>query len=157
MRLCQEAIERGVFAQAIRPPTVPAGHLAAAPDGDGLAHPLRAARWRRRCSGAPPELGLDPQELLPAPPERVPPSPSRVELEASYGAGPLRRRRSTSRAARPLAEARARAPGARSPGRCFDIERDAEPPDCAASMSSSDIAAAPRACSPASALQARAP
>ena len=38
------ALERGVFAQAIRPPTVPGGHVAAAPGGDGLAHQGRAAR-----------------------------------------------------------------------------------------------------------------
>ncbi len=50
--LCQGAIERGVFAQAIRPPTVRGRNLAAAPDGDGLAHGGGAAhggaRARRR-------------------------------------------------------------------------------------------------------------
>ena len=43
IRLCQEAIERGVFAQAIRPPTVAGGNLPAAPGGHGLAHARGAA------------------------------------------------------------------------------------------------------------------
>ncbi len=35
MSLCERSLDRGVFAQAIRPPTVPRGQLAAAADGDG--------------------------------------------------------------------------------------------------------------------------
>ena len=38
----------GVFAQAIRPPTVPGRHVAAAADRDGLPHQVGAARGRRR-------------------------------------------------------------------------------------------------------------
>ena len=48
MRICEAAIERGVFAQAIRPPTVARGHVAAAAGGDGVAHQGRAARGRAR-------------------------------------------------------------------------------------------------------------
>ena len=44
VRAGERALERGVFAQAIRPPTVPEGTLAAAPGGDGLAHEVGAAR-----------------------------------------------------------------------------------------------------------------
>ena len=56
MRVCEAALERGVFAQAIRPPTVPRGHLAAAPGRHGDAHQGRAARGRagarpRRAAG----------------------------------------------------------------------------------------------------------
>ena len=61
MRFCQEALARGVFAQAIRPPTVPAGHLAAAPDRDGLAHAGRAARGGIGARRGRAERGLDPR------------------------------------------------------------------------------------------------
>ncbi len=37
VRICEAALARGVFAQAIRPPTVPASDLAAAPGGDGVS------------------------------------------------------------------------------------------------------------------------
>ena len=48
MRICELAIESGVFAQAIRPPTVAAGDVAPAPRGDGHAQQGRAARGRAR-------------------------------------------------------------------------------------------------------------
>ena len=55
VRASERALERGVFAQAIRPPTVPGRHLPAAAGRDGLAHALGAARGRRhaRRRGAP--------------------------------------------------------------------------------------------------------
>ena len=64
MSLCEAALERGVFAQAIRPPTVARGHVAAAPGGDGQPHRRGAAR-RRAVIGAARarELGLDPATM----------------------------------------------------------------------------------------------
>ena len=66
MSLCQEAIERGVFAQAIRPPDRAGGHLAAAPDGDGLAHRLRSCATRGGVLGeAARAIGLEPGAMTP--------------------------------------------------------------------------------------------
>ena len=45
MALCERTLEGGVFAQAIRPPTVPDGHVAAAADRDGQP-PRRGAAAR---------------------------------------------------------------------------------------------------------------
>jgi glycine C-acetyltransferase/8-amino-7-oxononanoate synthase len=65
MRLCQEAIERGVFAQAIRPPTVPAGtsrlRLAAM-----ASHTAADMRMAARVLGeAARALELDPAQMGP--------------------------------------------------------------------------------------------
>ena len=58
MRLCQEALERGVFAQAIRPPTVPAGtsrlRLTAM-----ASHTAPSSSWRRRCSPTRHAIGCE--------------------------------------------------------------------------------------------------
>jgi glycine C-acetyltransferase/8-amino-7-oxononanoate synthase len=63
LRLCQEAIERGVFAQAIRPPTVPAGtsRLRLAAMASHTATDMRMAA--EILSKAARELGLDPAEI----------------------------------------------------------------------------------------------
>jgi glycine C-acetyltransferase/8-amino-7-oxononanoate synthase len=65
MRLCQAAIEGGVFAQAIRPPTVPAGtsRLRLAAMASHTASDMRMAA--RVLAGAARELGLDPAAVGP--------------------------------------------------------------------------------------------
>jgi 8-amino-7-oxononanoate synthase len=78
LRLCQEAIERGVFAQAIRPPTVAAGtsRLRLAAMASHTATDMRMAA--EVIGAAARKLGLDPAELGTPLPE---PQPEPVELE----------------------------------------------------------------------------
>jgi glycine C-acetyltransferase/8-amino-7-oxononanoate synthase len=63
LRLCQEAIEHGVFAQAIRPPTVPAGtsRLRLAAMASHTAADMRMAA--EVLAAAARKLGLDPAQL----------------------------------------------------------------------------------------------
>lgn len=63
MRLCQAALERGVFAQAIRPPTVPDGtsRLRLATMASHDAEELRSAA--KALADAAREVGLDPATL----------------------------------------------------------------------------------------------
>jgi 8-amino-7-oxononanoate synthase len=81
MRLCQEALERGVFAQAIRPPTVPAGtsRLRLTVMASHTASDLRMAAGV--FAGAARRLGLDPDTM--APPSAPPvPEPRLAASEA---------------------------------------------------------------------------
>jgi 8-amino-7-oxononanoate synthase len=65
MRLCKEALERGVFAQAIRPPTVPAGtsRLRLATMASHTAEELKLAA--RTLGEAARGIGLDPATMGP--------------------------------------------------------------------------------------------
>jgi 8-amino-7-oxononanoate synthase len=71
LRLCQAAIEQGVFAQAIRPPTVPAGtsRLRLAAMASHTASDMRLAA--EVLASAARKVGLDPAELG-SPPEPEP-------------------------------------------------------------------------------------
>jgi glycine C-acetyltransferase/8-amino-7-oxononanoate synthase len=80
MRLCQDAIERGVFAQAIRPPTVPAGTSRLRLTAMASHTPAEL----RRAAGLFGELarkqGLDPTALSPGHEERpAEPEPAYAE------------------------------------------------------------------------------
>jgi 8-amino-7-oxononanoate synthase len=70
MRLCQEALERGVFAQAIRPPTVASGssrlRLTAMASHTGSELEMAASVLGEAARA----IGLDPASLEPALPER---------------------------------------------------------------------------------------
>ena len=94
MRLCQEALERGVFAQAIRPPTVPAGssRLRLTAMASHTASELRNGGDGVRRGGAT-RSGWTPRRSPPALPERESTIEELDEREPAYaerGGGELR-------------------------------------------------------------------
>jgi len=140
MRLCQEAIERGVFAQAIRPPSVPAGasRLRLTVMASHTASELRKAA--RVLGEAARELGLSPEAMTPGLVER------QLELEreeaelarlaaiadaSPYEHGSYGRERQLDGLvpARSPAGPSAAAPSLAAPSTAapFDLERDGEP------------------------------
>ncbi|HEY4996657.1 MAG TPA: 8-amino-7-oxononanoate synthase [Solirubrobacteraceae bacterium] len=89
MRLCQEAIERGVFAQAIRPPTVPAGtsRLRLTVMASHTAAELRTAA--SVLGSIARSQGLDPAAMAPAHLERALPATPLEIAEVEQLAGPF--------------------------------------------------------------------
>jgi glycine C-acetyltransferase/8-amino-7-oxononanoate synthase len=65
MALCQRGIERGVFAQAIRPPTVPDGTSRLRLTAMASHTPAELEQAARVLGDAARELGLKPEEMLP--------------------------------------------------------------------------------------------
>jgi glycine C-acetyltransferase/8-amino-7-oxononanoate synthase len=124
MRVCQEALERGVFAQGIRPPTVASGssrlRLTAMASHTATELELAAGIFGQVAR----RVGIEPEDTVPAPPERVPvttpvaevpryePEAQRPRLELFDG--------ELTDEASSTAAARAAAPP-------FDIERDGTP------------------------------
>ena len=93
MRLCQEALERGVFAQAIRPPSVRAGtsRLRLTAMASHTASELEMAATV--FADAARAIGLDPASITPALPERQTSIEELDEREPAYaerGHGELR-------------------------------------------------------------------
>ncbi len=84
MRLCQEALERGVFAQAIRPPSVPAGssrlRLTAMASHTATELEMAATVF----GDAAHAIGLEPASLTPASPERQTANDEVDEREGTY-------------------------------------------------------------------------
>ncbi len=70
LRMCQEALERGVFAQAIRPPTVPAGSSRLRLTAMASHTPSELAMAASVFGDAARAIGLEPASLEPALPER---------------------------------------------------------------------------------------
>ncbi len=120
LRLCQEALERGVFAQAIRPPSVPAGssRLRLTAMASHTASELEMAATV--FADAANAIGLDPESVTPAPPERQQTIEEVEEREPAYaerGHGELRYTELTV-----LTQERAHADEEASAP--FDVERD---------------------------------
>jgi glycine C-acetyltransferase/8-amino-7-oxononanoate synthase len=117
MRLCQEAIERGVFAQAIRPPTVPAGtsRLRLTVMASHTPSELRMAAGVLGALAR--ELQLEPAAMLPPLPER---ELARREQEEELERGAAEHELQRMRAALAASAGSSSAP--------FDLERDGATP-----------------------------
>jgi 8-amino-7-oxononanoate synthase len=120
MRLCQEALERGVFAQAIRPPSVPAGssRLRLTVMASQTASELEMAATV--FAEAADAIGLDPASITAALPERQSTIEELDQLEPAYaerGRGELRYTELTV-----VTHERASAEG--EPSTPFDLERE---------------------------------
>jgi glycine C-acetyltransferase/8-amino-7-oxononanoate synthase len=72
VRLCQEALDGGVFAQAIRPPTVAAGSSRLRITAMASHTPTELEMAAGIFGQAARRLGIEPEELPAAPPERLP-------------------------------------------------------------------------------------
>jgi 8-amino-7-oxononanoate synthase len=107
--LCQGALERGVFAQAIRPPSVPAGTSRLRLTAMASHTPAELRRAARVLATVARELGLDPAAIGAPAPGRRTPSESAEPAEPGARSGP---------GASSLA---AGAPRASAP---FDVERE---------------------------------
>jgi glycine C-acetyltransferase/8-amino-7-oxononanoate synthase len=119
MRLCQEAIERGVFAQAIRPPTVPEGTSRLRLSVMASHTPSELRNAATVLGGLARELQMDPAEFSPPQPERELALRDR-EAEPEHEADELEHVHRRIEA--PLS---ASAVGANAP---FDLERDGGTP-----------------------------
>jgi 8-amino-7-oxononanoate synthase len=110
MQLCQEAIERGVFAQAIRPPTVPAGTSRLRLTAMASHTPAELRRAASVFGELARKQGLDPAAMAPGHDERAPAlEPAYAEL-SDYVQEPSR----AARAAAPFDLERESASGARA-------------------------------------------
>jgi 8-amino-7-oxononanoate synthase len=137
MRLCQETLERGVFAQAIRPPSVAGGssRLRLTAMASHTATELEMAAGV--LGGAARRLGIEPESLAPALPEREDMLKPVAVRESAYAEVSVfaRERSQSSQAAIAgvpfdlerdldgLGEPVAELPGAAAP---FDLEREHE-------------------------------
>jgi 8-amino-7-oxononanoate synthase len=106
MAMCQQAIEMGVFAQAIRPPTVPAGTSRLRLTAMASHTPGELREAARTLAAAARRIGVAPEDLIAPVPE---PMEEIQEIETAL-----------VRAERLAASEPARAPG----GAPFDFERD---------------------------------
>ncbi len=126
MALCEAALARGVFAQAIRPPTVPPGTARlrlAVMATHGPEELRRAARVLGDCAR---ELGLDPAHMAPLHEERADPAEDTALYPPELPAAPFAF--ADMQAADPgAAEPGAAEPGERSEAGVFDFEREREP------------------------------
>jgi len=98
MRMCQESIERGVFAQAIRPPTVPAGTARLRLTVMASHTPAELRDAAGVLGSVARRMGIDPGAMTPALCELEPeieevdvrtiPTPAMVEFDETSGVGP---------------------------------------------------------------------